>query len=29
VLRSLKGWGNGRDMIKLWQEAKSERADRL
>ena len=29
VLRSLKGWGNGRDVAKLWKEAKSERADRV
>ena len=29
VLRSLEGWGNGRDLVKLWEEAKSERANRI
>jgi len=29
VLRSLKGWGNGRDVKRLWSEAKDQRAERV
>jgi ATPase family associated with various cellular activities (AAA) len=29
VLVSLDGWGNGRDVMSLWRQAKSERADRV
>ena len=29
VLRALDGWGNGRDVTKLWEEAKSQRAERV
>jgi SpoVK/Ycf46/Vps4 family AAA+-type ATPase len=29
VVRALDGWGNGRDVKKLWEEAKSQRAQRV
>ncbi|CAB9509012.1 NFX1-type zinc finger-containing protein 1 [Seminavis robusta] len=29
VLSALEGWGNGRDMMQLWKEAKSQRASRV
>ena len=29
VIRALDGWGNGRDVKKLWEEAKSQRAERV
>ncbi len=29
VLVSLDGWANGRDVTKLWSDAKNERADRV
>ena len=28
-LKSLNGWGNGRDVKKIWDEAKAERANRV
>jgi hypothetical protein len=29
VVGKLDGWGNGRDVTRLWEEAKSQRADRV
>ena len=28
-LRQLKGWGNGRDLKKVWKESKSARSERI